>query len=292
MKQENWLTQYGTSLQGKIVAITGATGGLGSEICRGILFLGGSLLLLTRSKEKTDVLIRELLNEFPGASIDFFPLDLQNPESVKKACRFLEQNPPDILLHNAGIYDVPRQICSTGLDNIFQVNFASPYCLTKQLLPALRQKHAHIVVVGSIAHTYSASDPNDMDFSARKACHLAYGNSKRYLMYAFSQLLKEETQVSFSIGHPGISLTNISNHYPAWLFPLIRPFLKFFFMKPETACRSILYAVCHEIPYSSWVGPRFLDLWGNPRIRPLRTVSSSERRQMFFSAEDMYNRLR
>lgn len=291
MDQKTWLLSNCPSLAGKTVAVTGATGGLGREICRGILMLRGRLLLLNRSSEKTEALRQALLREFPQGEISFFPLDLKSMDSVNAACDYLKAHTPEILLHNAGIYDVPRHLCSTGLDNIFQVNFASPYHMTRQLLPALRNKHSHIAVVGSIAHTYAPTDPEDMDFHTRRQCHLAYGNSKRFLMYAFSELLKDEPAVSFSIGHPGITLTNISNHYPAWLFPLVRPFLKLFFMKPETASRGILYALAHDLPHLSWVGPRYFGIWGNPGVKALSTCSSEERQRIFDSAEEMDRKL-
>ena len=179
VKAETWLLKNSNSLAGKKVAITGATGGLGKEICRDVLLLGGSLLLLNRSAEKTFKLTEALLQDCPGADISFFPLELQDMGSLPAALSFLQKNPPDILLHNAGIYDVPRTVCSTGLDNIFQVNFAAPYYLTKKLLPVLRENHSHVAVVGSIAHTYSKIHPQDPDFHLEKACHLAYGNSKR-----------------------------------------------------------------------------------------------------------------
>lgn len=291
MKQKIWLTKYGCPLLGKTAAITGATGGLGREICRGVLSLKGSLLLLNRSREKTDALIQELKQEFPEAHISFFPLDLSDMDSVRSACQKLQEDTPDILLHNAGIYNVPRYFCSTGLQNIFQVNFASPYYMTRVLLPSLRKKHSHVAVVGSIAHRYSQTDPEDLDFHTRKSCPLPYGNSKRYLMYAFWALLKNETEVTFAIGHPGITLTNISNHYPAWVFPLIRPFLKLLFMKPETASRGILFALCHPMEYLTWIGPKYCSTWGNPSVRLLKACSSHEIERIFSSAEDMYRNL-
>ena len=291
MDQKTWILSKCSSLEGKTAAVTGATGGLGREICRGILMLKGNLLLLNRSESKTKALKQELLREFPRGEIAFFPLDLENMDSVNAACEYLSTHTPDILLHNAGIYDVPRHLCSTGLDNIFQVNFASPYYMTRQLLPALRQARSHVAVVGSIAHTYSLSDPEDPDFHTRQQCHLAYGNSKRYLMYAFSALFQDETSVSFSIGHPGITLTNISNHYPAWLFPLIRPFLKCFFMKPETAARGILYALSHDLPNLSWAGPEYFHIWGSPGVKFLSTCSPEERQRIFKTAEAIYEKL-
>ena len=291
MDTKTWLNTYGCSLKGKTVAITGATGGLGQEICRGVLSLGGRLLLLNRSREKTEALKNSLLEEFPRAEIFFLPLDLEDMDSVNRVCEKLKAAVPHILVHNAGIYDVPRHLCATGLQNIFQVNFASPYYMTKVLLPALRENHSRVVVVGSIAHTYSRTDAQDPDFRMRKPCHLPYGNSKRYLMYAFSGLFREETQAGLSIVHPGVTLTNISNHYPAWLYPLIRPFLKCFFMKPETAARSILWGICHTVGPFYWAGPGIFHIWGNPRREALKTCSPEEQQRIFSTAEAMYRDL-
>ena len=240
MDQKVWLFKHCTDLHQKTVAITGATGGLGREICRGILILGGSLILLNRSQEKTDLLISQLKEDFPDAEITFIPCDLEDLSSVDQALQQLKGCSFQVLLHNAGIYDVPRHRCSTGLDNVFQVNFASPYYMTRKLLPCLRENHCRVTVVGSIAHTYSESRPDSPDFGDCPHCHLVYGNSKRYLMFAMWELFKKETDAEFSIGHPGITLTNISNHYPRWLYPLIRPFLKVFFMSPRQASCSIL----------------------------------------------------
>ena len=187
MDQKTWLKKNCGTLAGKTVAVTGASGGLGSELCRVILYCSGQLLLLNRSKEKTDCLTQALLQEFPQGKISFFSLDLEDMQSVDAACSYLKANVPDILLHNAGIYDVPRHLCSTKLDNVFQVNFFAPYYMTRILLPELRLHRSHVAVVGSIAHTYSPSDPCDVDFHTRTHCHLTYGNSKRYLMFGLGQ---------------------------------------------------------------------------------------------------------
>ena len=291
MDQQTWLRKNLNSLQGKTVAITGATGGLGREICRGVLMLEGRLLLLNRSEEKTALLRKALLSEFPGAEIAFLPLDLADFDSVKAACTALEGRPWDILLHNAGIYDVPRYFCSTGLLNVFQVNFAAPYYMTRRLLPLLRQRRGRVAVVGSIAHRYAPSDPLDPDFHTRSHCHLIYGNSKRYLRFALWALMQKEPTVGFSVGHPGVTVTNISNHFPNWLYAIIQYPMKLIFMKPRKACRGILTAVSQDLPSGYWAGPWLLDTWGNPKIRLLKGVSGKEQGEIFKAAEEIFERL-
>ena len=291
MTLTQWLTKNCPSLEGKTVAVTGATGGLGRELCRGILFLKGKLILLNRSREKTEALQKALLAEFPRAEIAFLPLDLTDFSSVQSVCSRLSAMGIDILLHNAGIYDVPRFLCSTGLLNVFQVNFAAPYYMTCQLLPGLETRRGKVVVVGSIAHRYSSIDPEDPDFRQRTHSPLIYGNSKRYLMFATEALMAEHPDAQLAICHPGITLTNISNHYPAWLYPLIKPFLFLLFAPPKRACRSILYGLTHEIPAGSWVGPGLFDIWGNPKIRRLTGCSAEEQAEISRLSRKMYQAL-
>ena len=58
MNYKKWLNDNTASLKGKTVAVTGATGGIGTELCRYLVYLGAELVLLNRSEEKTKELIK------------------------------------------------------------------------------------------------------------------------------------------------------------------------------------------------------------------------------------------
>ena len=135
-----WMEHNTGSLAGKTVAISGATGGIGQELCQLLARLGASLLLLDRSQTKSVALEAALLRDFPGLSVRRMPLDLEDIPRVKQVALALKHEPPDILILNAGIYQVPRHTCSSGLDNVFQVNFASPYYLVRTLLPVMQAR--------------------------------------------------------------------------------------------------------------------------------------------------------
>lgn len=291
MNHSRWLEKNGISLAGKTVAVTGATGGLGSVLCRNVLALGGSLILLNRSAQKTDTLRTSLLRDFPDACIDFLQTDLTDMDNVKTVCDALLNRPLDYLVLNAGAYSIPRATCSTGFDNVFQTNFVSHYYMVHRLLPLLNRRGGTVVAVGSIAHTYSKTDPEDMDFATRKGSSLVYGNSKRYLMFALTELMKDQPHVRFAIAHPGISFTNITAHYPKYLFAIIKYPMKVIFMKPSLAVRSLVLALCRPVPSLSWVGPRLFNIWGNPSVKKLRTCSPEERARIFETAETIYNNL-
>lgn len=151
---KKWLKKNTASLAGKTVAISGATGGIGNRLCEYLAGLGARLVLLDRSEERSCALGQRLQAQHEGLSVDYIRLDLADMDCVKEAAEQLNKLPVDVLILNAGAYHIPRFRCSTGLDNVFQINFAAPYYLVRTLLPHLRSRAGRVVAVGSIAHNY------------------------------------------------------------------------------------------------------------------------------------------
>ena len=290
MNIATWIHQNTADLHGKTVAITGSTGGLGQALCHHLAALGASLLLLDRNPTRSQALA-DSLEQAWDIRVRCIPVDLSDIASVRKAADALLSEPPDIFIHNAGAYSIPRCTCSTGYDNVFQINFVSPYYLIRTLLPAMRQHGGHVVAVGSIAHRYSKTDPADIDFSTRRAASKVYGNAKRYLMFALPRLFTEETSVSCSITHPGISFTGITAHYPPWLFAIIKHPMKWIFMKPRRASLSILSGVFDRTREFEWIGPRLFDVWGLPKKKHLHSVSAAEAAHIARVADEIYQKL-
>ncbi len=287
-----WLKANTHALANVRIAITGPTGGLGEEVCRVLAALGATLVLLDRSAEKSEALQARLRAAFPQVALERIPLDLADMNSVKAACAALKAAPPDVLIHNAGAYSIPRYTCESGFDNVFQINCASPYYLTNKLLPSLRKQHSRVVVVGSIAHNYAKADTADVDFATRHPASLVYGNAKRRLMFSLQELFKTESDVTLSVVHPGIAFTNITAHYPKWLFALIKHPMKLIFMKPKKACLSIVKGVFQATGYHEWIGPRIFDVWGLPHLRALHTCSTTESRAIAEQMQEWYKTAR
>ena len=238
MKYTAWLKKNTASLVGKTVALSGATGGIGRELCFYLSELGASLVLINRSEKRARLLGEEILARNPDTLIEYVTADMEDMSSVRRAAGELLGKGIDILFLNAGAYSIPRRICDTGYDNVFQINFVSPYYLAQKLLPTIRTRGGRIVAVGSIAHRYSKTDPADVDFCTRKKASLVYGNSKRYLMCALAALAERDGEVV--IAHPGITFTNITAHYPKLIFAIIKHPMKVVFMSVKKATLSIL----------------------------------------------------
>ena len=288
---KGWLSKNTYSLVGKKVAVTGSTGGIGMWLCRYLISLGAELILLNRSRAKTNEQIEELTQEYCGAILSYIPLDLSDFSSVKRATEELKSSDIDMIIHNAGAYSIPRCKCALDLDNVFMINFAAPYYMTRELLPMLRKRDGRVVAVGSIAHNYSRIDSQDLDFSTRGRASLVYGNAKRHLMYALSELFSKEDKASLSVVHPGITFTNITAHYPKLVFAIIKYPMKVIFTRPKKATLSVLRGVFEPTGKGEWIGPRAINVWGYPSKKPLKTANASEISEIFRRAEDVYERL-
>lgn len=286
MNINKWLSKNTESLSGKRIAISGSTGGIGKELCRYLLMRGASLALIDRNPNRSDRLIKILKSEYTSADIIQITADMEDINSVKSACESLEGMEIYALILNAGAYSIPRHKCTTGYDNVFQINFVSPYYMAIRL----RDHVEKIVAVGSIAHNYSHVKEDDIDFSDVKKASLVYGNAKRYLTYSLLGAF-ESTPKKLSIAHPGITFTGITNHYPKLIFAIIKHPMKVIFMKPKAACLSILLGIFEHTEKSSWIGPSLFDIWGKPKKKPLKTASEKEQKFICKTAEGIYRKL-
>lgn len=291
MNIEKWLSENTCSLSGKTVAVTGSTGGLGRELCSYLARLGARLVLLDRNAERSHAFAQQLNERYPDVDVRCVRVELESIESVRAACEQLSAIDVDVFIHNAGAYAIERHKCSTGYDNVFQINFVSPYYIIRTLLPRFREKGGRVVVVGSIAHRYSKTDARDVDFSERKRASLAYGNAKRYLMFSLYELFEGEQGATLALTHPGITFTNITAHYPKLVFALIKHPMKLIFMSPKRACLSILRGVFEECGCNEWIGPRLFDVWGAPKKRVLHSVDDGERERISECARSIYAEL-
>lgn len=288
MTIKKWLKLNTASLKGKTVLITGSTGGIGKPLCAYIASLGADLILLDRNQEKSLAHKQELANKFPNVCIKCVKFDAEDVFSVKNACDILVNEQIDFLILNAGAYKIPKRKSALNLENVFQINFVSPYYLTKRLMPNLTKTNGRVIAVSSIAHNYSKADFNDIDFSKKRSCEKVYGNSKRYLMLSLFELFKNEKNATLAITHPGISFTNITAHYPKLLFALIKHPMKVIFPQPKKACLSILLGAFCKTEANFWIGPRFFNVWGLPKKQRVNTYLQTEAEKIFFIAEDLY----
>jgi len=292
MNIKNWINEHAEDFENKTVVITGATGGIGTQLCHFLAETNSTLLLACRNEYKTKKLIAKLKTKYPSVNANYINLDLEDINSIDNFVKILKHTKFDYFIHNSGIYNVPRYKNSVGIDNIFQVNFVAPYYITKELLPTLRENKTKVVAVGSIAHNNSKIDDNDIEFLTRKKSSDVYGNSKLFLMFSLYELFKNETKTSLAIVHPGVTLTNITNHYHKSINWLVKFGVKILFPNPKKASLNVLFALNKKTKYYEWIGPSVFNVWGMPKVTKLRTCNIDESQKIYAIAEKLYQKLK
>ena len=134
-------------LSGRTALVTGATGGLGKAIARGLHAAGATVKLSGRRAEVLDSLVGEL-----GDKAESLPADLSKPgEALTLAER---AGAVDVLVANAGLggSGALGDYTLEEADRVLEVNLRSAVHLTHALLPGMLERgRGHLVYISSIA---------------------------------------------------------------------------------------------------------------------------------------------
>ena len=292
MKIQNWIYSNCPRLDGKTICITGSTGGLAKEFTDKLASLGANLILANRNKQKSMVQKQELLKKYPKIKIDIMIVDMLDMNSVKLFACKLQMKPVDILILNSAVYNVPRQTSNAGYYNVFQINFVSAYYIAKIMIPSMRKiKDSKVVVISSIAHKYSKVDFNDIQKLKTNKASVIYGNSKRFLMFSMFELFKD-SKVKLAVVHPGITLTNMTSHYPKAINWLVKFAVGLIFPSPKSACLNIVYGTNHHTNKNEWIGPSIFNIWGKPKLKKLKTCKTEEYQKICEIADQIYKNIK
>lgn len=282
MDIEKWLKNNTTDLQGQVVVMTGAAGGLGSVTTRYLLQANAKVIMLERDVEKMDAVSRQLREEFPNAEIETMYIDLNQIKSINEAAAQLVDRRIDYLILNAGVYDVPLVKTELGYNNVFNINFIGQYHLIRKLMPALQRTKGKVIPVSSISMTYGKFNENDVDYSNEPKSTKIYGNSKRVFTLALSEMFKDRDDVRLAIVHPGVTLTPMTN---AQNKAFVNFTMKLIFPKPTAAALSIVAGVFKDIEHDEWIGPKVKNIWGAPSVKKLPESTAEERAKISNLAE-------
>ncbi len=127
-------------LTGKVAVITGTTSGTGYVCARELAKLGAKVLLLNRASERSESSLAKLIEEVPDGKFESIVCDLQDFDSVRKAASQIKSSHTtvDILCNNAGVMALEDYATKDGYDVQMQTNSISPFLLTKELYPLLK----------------------------------------------------------------------------------------------------------------------------------------------------------
>lgn len=183
----------------KTILVTGASGGIGSEVCRLLEAAGAALVLNCISSVQLQELRQRLTRPHAGVVADV--ATGEGRAAIAATCH--KAGGIDALINLAGILDFGLFALQQEalINRILQVNSVGPILLTRQLLPQLLQRsEARVLNVGSIFA--SIGHPGFVAYCASKAA-----------IKAFSEALAREladTSVSVAYIAPRTTVTALN----------------------------------------------------------------------------------
>lgn len=214
------------TVDGKLSIVTGSNTGLGRATALELARRGSSVILASRSKERTALALTEIAGEVGTDRVEFLQLDLASLASVKKATEtFLSSGRPlHLLVNNAGLAG-RRGITAEGFELTFGVNYLGHYLLTRLLLDRIvASAPARIVHVASSVHHRAKRITWDRLRERRLfPATSEYAVSKLANLLFNSELAKRliGTRVTTYAAHPGLAATDIYRVVPTPLRKLI-----------------------------------------------------------------------
>ncbi|HVY49510.1 MAG TPA: SDR family NAD(P)-dependent oxidoreductase [Minicystis sp.] len=233
-------------MRGKVAVVTGATGGIGKEIARGLARMGATVVLGARDAGRGAAARDEIAKETGNASVVVGAVDVASIASVEAfaAAVTREHGRVHVLVNNAGAWFTERRASADGIELTFATNVLGPYLLAKGLEGALRAAApARVVnVVSAFASNYDASD---LEFSRRGYDGFkAYGASKQALRMLTWGLAKrlEGSGVTANAAAPGFVRTNFNQNAKGFMATMLGFSAKLFAVTPAEGADTPLWA--------------------------------------------------
>lgn len=153
-------------LTGKVALVTGGNAGIGYATVEHLARKGAKVYMASRNKEKAEAAIAKL-KELGLEHVVWLELDLSDPRNAKTAAKEFtnKENRLDILIHNAAAVFETYEIMPDGVQRIMVVNLISPFVLTRELLPVLKntasqpESDVRVVVISSDGHKLVRGKP-------------------------------------------------------------------------------------------------------------------------------------
>jgi short-subunit dehydrogenase len=190
---------------GKVIAITGASEGIGAELARQFSGKAVWLALAARNLEKLEKVAAEC------RALGAEALAIRCDVSVEADCRdFVEETARkysslDILVNNAGVSGHARfeEVSDFGwYEKMMRVNYMGSLYCTRYALPHLKKRRGQIVAVSSLAGKFGV--PGRSGYGPTKAAQAMFFDALR--------LELKEHGVDVTLVYPGVVATDLRLH--------------------------------------------------------------------------------
>jgi NAD(P)-dependent dehydrogenase (short-subunit alcohol dehydrogenase family) len=242
----------------RVAVVTGATGGIGKEIARGLARMDATVVIGARDRRRGDATADELAG---GARVHAMELDVADIASIRAfAAAFRERfGELHVLVNNAGAWFSDRRESTDGYELTFATNVLGPHLLTELLLDPLRAAgRARVVnIVSAIAGHYDATD---LQFTRRRFDgYQAYAQSKAALRMLTWELAARlaGTGVTANAAAPGFVRSDFNRNAHGLRATMINVSARLFAVSPAKGADTPLWVA--TAPALDGVTGRYFD---------------------------------
>ena len=138
------------SMKGKECLVTGANSGLGLAVARGLAERGATVHLLCRNEQRGTLAQQAITSETNNPRVRLHVVDVSNQQSIVDFAARFDSPRIDVLVHNAGVLPLERELTADGLELTVATHLVGPFLLTQLLRPKLRAARVVIVTSGGM----------------------------------------------------------------------------------------------------------------------------------------------
>ena len=214
-----WTADEIPDLSGRTAVVTGGNSGIGYHTALELARHGARVVVASRSGDKGRAAVKQIKDATSGAAVvEWAGLDLANLASVRDFATHFD-GPLDLLVNNAGVMMVPRQLTVDGFEMQLGTNHLGHFALTGLLLPALLGATGgvppRVVTVSSGEHHKGTMDFDDLMGERTYGQMRAYQQSKlANLLFTFELQRRADTagvNLLSVAAHPGFASTNLGH---------------------------------------------------------------------------------
>ena len=230
----------------KVCAVTGASGGIGKEVARGLAKRGARVVIVSHSRERATAAVDEIVQTSLNPHVDLVVADLSTKAGVRAAAAEIDRRYGQlrVLINNAGLLIGRHGLTADGIETTFALNHLAYFHLTTLLLDKLKASGpARIINTSSMAHAWGRLDWDNLQGERRYSQWRAYSTSKlANLLFTYELARRlQRSLVTVNAVHPGFVRSGFGSTATAPMRLAIRmgwPAA----MSPEKGARTTLWA--------------------------------------------------
>ncbi len=196
-------------VSGSTAVVTGAAGGMGEHLAKGLARRGADLVLLDVDAAGLARTVEEIARETPGADVTSYDVDLSDRAAADDVIARVRDRHPGVtlLFNNAGVAVGGRfgQVGAEDFDWLLEINLLAPIRFTRALLPTMLENGE-----GQVVNTSSlfglVGPPGQTAYCTSKFGLRGFSESLR------NELEEEGRPVGVTVVHPGGIKTRIAEN--------------------------------------------------------------------------------